>query len=140
VHIEDISHAALCAAQAPQEAVHNEAFNIGRNDGNYRIRDIAEAVARQVPGAQLEITGETAGDLRSYRVSFEKAASRLPGFNPQWTLERSCQELEDWFDARSETVATFQSRRYIRLKQLKHLLSEGVLTDHLYWAEAHAVQ
>jgi nucleoside-diphosphate-sugar epimerase len=140
VHIEDISHAALCAAQAPQDAVHNEAFNIGRDDNNYRIRDIAEAVARQVPGAQLEITGETAGDVRSYKVSFAKATSRLPGFSPKWTLERGCEELDDWFSARRETVAGFQSRRYIRLKQLKHLMAEHALTDRLFWAEPHAVQ
>jgi nucleoside-diphosphate-sugar epimerase len=139
VHIEDISHAALCAAEAPQEAVHNEAFNIGRNDANYRVRDIAAAVAQQVTGADLNITGETAGDLRSYRVSFEKAANGLPGFRPKWTLERGCEELEDWFRLRQETVESFQSRRYIRLKQLKHLLSERVLTEKLHWAQQLAV-
>lgn len=138
VHIEDISQAALCAAQAPQDAVHNEAFNIGRDDANHRVRDIAEAVARQVPGAEINITGETAGDLRSYRVSFEKAANRLPGFRPAWTLERGCQELSDWFSRRDETVDSFQSRHHIRLKQLKYLLSEGRLTDNLFWAEPHA--
>lgn len=136
VHIEDISRAALCAAQAPQEAVHNQAFNVGRDDNNYRIREIAEAVARQVPGAKLEITGETSGDTRSYRVSFEKARNHLPGFSPEWTLERGCRELESWFKGREETVEGFQSRRYIRLKQLKHLLSEGLLTSQLFWATA----
>lgn len=137
VHIEDISRAALCAAEAPPEAVHNQAFNIGRDDNNYRIREIAEAVARQVLGAKLEITGETSGDTRSYRVSFEKARNRLPGFEPQWTLERGCQELQSWFKGRQETVESFQSRRFIRLKQLKHLLLEGQLTNQLFWASAH---
>jgi nucleoside-diphosphate-sugar epimerase len=139
VHIEDISQAALCAAEAPQAAVHNQAFNIGRNDANYRIRDIAEAVALQVPGSELEITGETAGDQRSYRVSFEKAANQLPGFSPKWTLERGCRELDEWFSSRQETVDSFQSRRYIRLKQLKHL-SEGALTHELLWAERNTIQ
>jgi nucleoside-diphosphate-sugar epimerase len=133
VHIEDISRAALCAASAPLEAVHNEAFNIGRNDANYRIRDIAAAAARQVPNAELEITGETAGDRRSYRVSFEKAATRLPGFSPVWTVERGCVELDQWFTGRGETVDSFQSRRYVRLKQLKHLMSEKQLDASLFW-------
>ena len=136
VHIEDISRAALCAAEAPRAAVHNEAFNIGRNDNNLRIRDIAAAVAKQVPRAAVEITGETAGDRRSYRVSFDKARERLPGFAATWTIERGCRELNDWFDARAESVDSFQSRRCIRLKQLKHLMAEGRLSPALLWTSA----
>jgi nucleoside-diphosphate-sugar epimerase len=133
VHIEDIAAAALSAAEAPADSVHNQAFNIGRNDCNFRVRDIAEAVARAVPEALLEVTGETAGDRRSYRVNFDKASHHLPGFAPGWTVERGCRELSDWFDARSETVDSFQSRRYVRLKQLKHLMTEQQLTDTLHW-------
>jgi nucleoside-diphosphate-sugar epimerase len=133
VHIEDISLAAVCAAEAPQEVVHNQAFNIGRNDANYQIRDIANAVARQVVGANVEITGETSGDLRSYRVSFEKAAALLPGFSPQWTIERGCVELDTWLSNRAETADSFQSRQFIRLKQLKHLISTGTLDESLFW-------
>jgi nucleoside-diphosphate-sugar epimerase len=136
VHIEDISRAALAAAEAPREAIHNEAFNIGRNDANYRVRDIAEAVARQVPGSRLLITGETAGDLRSYRVDFSKALNHLPGFAPSWTLEQGCAELDRWFDRHEIDSTGFQSRRYIRLKQLRHLLDDGRLTDDLYWTAA----
>ena len=58
-HIEDISLAALCAAEAPRDIVHNQAFNIGRNDANYQVRDIAMAVQAAFPGSVLEITGET---------------------------------------------------------------------------------
>lgn len=134
VHIEDIAAAALCAAEAPKQTVHNQAFNIGRNDSNFRIREIAEAVARQVPQAKLEITSETAGDLRSYRVNFDRAATRLPGFSAAWTIERGCTQLSDWFDARNESVDSFQSRQCIRLKQLKHLVAEKQLTDTLFWA------
>lgn len=133
VHIEDISRAALCAAEAPRAKVHNEAFNVGRNDGNYRIKDIAEAVARQVPEAKLEIVGETSGDLRSYRVNFDKALTRLPGFAPTWTIERGCREFDDWFTSRNETLESFQSRCCIRLKQLKHLVAEKRLTEALFW-------
>lgn len=135
-HIEDIAAAALCAAEAPRSAVHNQAFNVGRNDGNFRIREIAEAVARCVPGATLDITGETRGDLRSYRVAFDKAARHLPGFSPSWTIERGCRELSEWFDSRDESVDSFQSRRCIRLKQLKHLVAEKRLKDDLFWEHA----
>jgi len=134
VHIEDISRAALCAVEAPTEAVHNQAFNIGRNDANFRIRDIAEAVAHAVPNAKLVITGETAGDLRSYRVDFSKAQARLPGFSPEWTLERGCQELNAWFDAHAEvTSEALNARGFIRLKQLQHLTERREIDERLYW-------
>ena len=134
VHIEDISRAALCAAEAPRAAVHNEAFNVGSDDGNYCVREIAEAVAQKVPGSTLEIRGETTGDLRSYRVNFQKVQKRL-GFRTRWTLESGAEELAEWFDRRTETVEGFQSRRYVRLKELKHLIGEKRLSETLFWNE-----
>ena len=131
VHIEDISRAALAAIEAPQEAIHDQAFNIGRNDANYQVREIAEAVAKLVPAASLEITGESGGDARSYRVDFTKALTRLPGFAPQWTLEKGCQEIFDWFAGVGLGDETFESRRFIRLKQLQHLLDADALDSHL---------
>lgn len=136
VHIEDISRAALAAATAPRTAVHNMAFNIGHNSGNYRIRDIAEVVRRQVPTAKIEITGETAGDPRSYKVNFDRATRQLPGFYPEWTIERGCEELNDWFEPRRESIDSYQTWRYVRLKQLKKLVAECSLSDTLYWVTA----
>lgn len=138
VHVEDISLAALCAAQAPRELVHNQAFNIGRNDNNYRIKDIAEAVAQSASSASLDITGDTAGDTRSYRVSFDKSLRDLPGFAPSWNIERGCEELSRWFSSRKETVDSFQSRQFVRLKQLKHLLVEQRITDKLFWTQTRS--
>lgn len=130
-HIEDISQAAICAAEAPREAVHGQAFNIGRSDANYQVRDIAEAVMTAFPGARMEITGETGGDPRSYRVDFSKALRGLPGFAPQWTLERGVAEVAGWLKADGLGAETFDSRMFIRLKQLKHGMEQGVLDAEL---------
>ena len=133
VHIEDISGAALAAAEAPREAVHNQAFNIGRNDANYQVRDIAEAVKRFVPEAELVITGETGGDTRSYRVDFSKALTALPGFAPKWTLEDGARELDQWFrEGALEGEEGYQSRRFVRLKQLRHLLDTAAVDGTLH--------
>lgn len=131
VHIEDIARAALAAVEAPREAVHDEAFNIGRTDCNHQVRDIAAAVAEAVPGARVEITGESGGDPRSYRVSFEKALTRLPGFAPAWDLAAGVRELTDWVDgaAAPRDAGDAESRRFIRLKQLRHLIDSGSV-DH----------
>jgi nucleoside-diphosphate-sugar epimerase len=131
VHIEDMSRAALAAATAPRDMIHNQAFNIGRMEANYQIRDIAEAVARQIPGSKLEITGETGGDSRSYRVDFGKAIHNLPGFNPVWTLEKGCEELDRWLVEERLSEQSFQSRFFIRLKQLQYLLNEKKVDQDL---------
>jgi nucleoside-diphosphate-sugar epimerase len=130
-HIEDISLAALCAAEAPRGAVHAQAFNIGRSDANYQVRDIAEAVRAAFPGARLEVTGETGGDPRSYRVDFGKAARGLPGFAPQWTLERGVAETAAWLKGRGLKDQAFDSRLFIRLKQLRHEVERGALDSDL---------
>ena len=131
VHIEDISLAALCAAEAPADLVRGQAFNIGRSDANYQVRNIAEAVQAAFPKARLEITGEAGGDPRSYRVDFGKALGDLPGFAPQWTLERGVDEVARWLKTGGLGDADFDSRLFIRLKQLRRGMAEGVLDAEL---------
>ena len=141
VHIEDIALAALCAVQAPREAVHNKAFNIGREDCNFRIHEIAEATARQVRGAEIVITGETAGDLRSYRVDFTKALTGLPGFAPSWTLAKGCAELDQWFDRHPKISSeTIGDRHYVRLKQLCYLIERRDIDERLFWRELAGIE
>jgi nucleoside-diphosphate-sugar epimerase len=132
VHIEDVARAALAAITAPRAAIHNEAFNIGRRDANYQVREIAETVRRHVAGSRVVITGETGGDLRSYRVEFAKAMTRLPGFAPRWTLERGCEELVRWFREEGLRDRGFENRVFIRLKQLQHLREIGRIDGQLH--------
>jgi nucleoside-diphosphate-sugar epimerase len=131
VHIEDISLAAVCAAEAPRDAVHGQAFNIGRSDANYRVKDIAQAVLAAFPQARLDITGETGGDPRSYRVDFAKALTTLPGFAPIWTLERGVAEVAAWLKAEGLGDEAFDSRLFVRLKQLRYEVERGALDGDL---------
>jgi nucleoside-diphosphate-sugar epimerase len=130
-HIEDISLAALCAAEAPRHRVHREAFNIGRADCNYRVRDIAEAVQAAFPKAKVKVNGEGSADPRSYRVEFSKALGGLPGFEPRWTLAMGVAEAAAWLADGGLQGEDFQSRRFVRLKQLKHGLDTGLLDQDL---------
>jgi nucleoside-diphosphate-sugar epimerase len=71
VHVEDICEAIVCALEAPREAVAGEAFNVGSNEQNYRVREIAEIVAATFPGCRLSVgdsgSGTWAGAPRSCR-------------------------------------------------------------------------
>ena len=57
VHIEDIARAFLAVLAAPRERVHNQAFNVGLTDENYRIRELAEIVRETVPGSRDRVRG-----------------------------------------------------------------------------------
>src|SRR4029079_8305854 len=68
VHVEDIGRAFLAIVEAPLEAVSGEAFNVGRLDENYRIRDVAKIVEDVVPGSRVRFADEAGADIRNYRV------------------------------------------------------------------------
>ncbi|WP_096700250.1 NAD(P)-dependent oxidoreductase [Magnetospirillum sp. 15-1] len=136
VHIEDISQAAMCAVRAPREAVHCQAFNVGRSDMNYQVKDIAEAVGRAVPGSKVVIANQSGPDSRSYRVDFSKAAKLLPGFAPRWTLDDGCRELSEWLDTQGiGSSDDLNSPLYIRLRKLRALLGDKLVDEQLRWAQ-----
>jgi nucleoside-diphosphate-sugar epimerase len=134
VHIEDISRAFLATLEADREAVHNEAFNIGRNDENYRIREVAEIVHDLVPQSTISIAPEAGPDRRSYRVSFDKAEERLAGFRPSWTVTRGAEEMLDAFRLHNVTADGFQGSRFHRIRHIKRLIAEDRLDSSLRWA------
>jgi nucleoside-diphosphate-sugar epimerase len=132
VHIEDIIEAVRCTLEAPAEAVNREVFNVGATDENYRIREIAAIVARAFPGCEVT-AGPPSPDNRSYRVSFDKIATRLPGFRARWTAQRGAEELRALFERIEFSQTIHELRAFTRLKQLKHLQRTGQIDDDLFW-------
>jgi nucleoside-diphosphate-sugar epimerase len=135
VHIEDISRAFIAGLEAPREAIHNEAFNVGNSDHNYRIREIAEIVADVVPGCRLEFASDAGPDKRSYRVSFEKIARALPAFKPQWDARRGAEQLYDAYRKSNVTLEEFEGPRFQRIGHIKHLMANGLIDGRMRVAE-----
>jgi nucleoside-diphosphate-sugar epimerase len=133
VHVEDISSAFIAILNAPREVVHNQAFNVGINAENYRIRDLAEIVKDTVPGCQIEYAKDAGPDKRTYRVDFSKIKRVLPEFQPQWNARRGAQELFDAYQEIGIRVEDFEGPRYKRIDHIKLLLSEGLLDENLRW-------
>ncbi len=100
VHIEDISRAFIAVLEAPRELIHNEAFNVGRNEDNYRIRDLAEIVQETVPNCRIEYAADAGPDKRCYRVDCSKIAKVLPDFQPQWDARKGAAELYEHIKSR----------------------------------------
>ena len=133
VHVEDICRAFLAALEAPRATVHAQAFNVGRPEENYRIRELAEIVRETVPGCTIEFAGGAAPDTRNYRVDTSKIARALPSYKPQWTARKGAQQLYEQFREARITLEDIEGWRYRRVGQLRKLLEGGRLGADLRW-------
>lgn len=138
VHIEDISRAFLSALEAPRELVHAQAFNVARNEENYRVRDIAEIVRETVPACEVEYAKDAGPDARNYRVDASKILKVLSGFKPQWTARAGARELYEAFQKAKVTVEEFEGPRYKRIDHIKKLQSDGEIDSSLRWIHRQA--
>ncbi len=95
VHIRDVVDALVLLLEAPLGKVRNEVFNIGSPKGNFRKHEIAELVAREVPGMAIEQRDLSfGGDMRDVQVSSLKA-ERLLGFRAKRTVEEGIREVHE---------------------------------------------
>ena len=130
VHAADIAAAFTAALAAPRERVHCAAFNIGTEENNRTVAEIADAVVAAVPGSELVITGESGADPRSYRVDFSRARSGLPEFSCRWTIPAGAAELADAYRRFGLTQDAFD-RRFTRLARLADRTEAGALDESL---------
>jgi nucleoside-diphosphate-sugar epimerase len=135
VHIADISRAFIAVLKAPLDLVNNQAFNVGRSDENYQIRDLAEIVNQTVPGCSVEYAKDGSPDTRCYRVDFSKINRVLPDFKPQWTARKGALELYDAIKGAGLKMEDFEGPRYKRISHIQELLSSGRLDANLRWRE-----
>jgi nucleoside-diphosphate-sugar epimerase len=133
VHIRDIVAAVVAVLDAPREAVHNQTFNVGRYDENFRIRELADIVAEVVPGCRIEYAPGGGPDLRCYRVGFDKISRLVPGFRPLWTARKGARELYDAYRRIGLTAAEVEQGRYVRIREIHRLQQAGSLDSDLRW-------
>jgi len=114
--------------------VHNETFNVGDTQHNYRVKEVAGVVAETFHGCQLSF-GAPGQDNRSYRVSFEKIRKHLPGFACAWDARKGAQQLHDLFKRIDMPPELFRHRTFTRLKQLEHLIRTQQIDKDFFWRE-----
>jgi nucleoside-diphosphate-sugar epimerase len=131
VHVKDIALAYVAALEAPRDAVHAVAFNVGLTTENYQVREIAEMVRRVVPGSKVSFAPGAAPDKRCYRVDCNLIARTLHGFKPQWTVRRGIEELFLAFQEHGLTLDDFEGERYKRIAHIKKLVSDGTIGSDL---------
>jgi nucleoside-diphosphate-sugar epimerase len=135
IDVADMARALEWAAARPPDAGGRfVTVNVGGDDRNHRVRDLAEAVARALPGTGLDIAKDAPADARSYQVDFSLFRDLAPAHQPRMTLGASIDGLVRGLRACGFADPDFRhSGRVIRLHRLARLLDGGWLAPDLRW-------
>ncbi|MBA3488601.1 MAG: NAD(P)-dependent oxidoreductase [Longispora sp.] len=131
VHVEDVCGAFLALLDADMDLIRNRAYNVGRTDENYQIRQVAELVGAAVPGSTLTIAEGASADNRTYQVDYSRIAREIPQFSPQWTLSAGILQLVDFYVEYGLTIEQFTGSQYQRISRIRELLDAGMLDAEL---------
>ena len=134
VHIEDIAAAIAGVLVATPDTVRDEAYNVGRDDENYRVRELAEIVATADDGWRVTFADDGEPDRRSYRVSFSKFRAALPEVRLEWTAAAGVRQLIEAYSRAGLQLADVHGHRYVRLSRIGALRQGGDLDRQLRWA------
>lgn len=138
-HVKDIARSFIAAAVCPAEIVQQQVFNVGRNEDNYTIREMADTVKSFVPECDLVFTGEHT-DSRSYAINFDKINNRLRNYvQLQTTLAMGVEELLGGYKRYKLSSTDFKGGGYARLVKLKELIEANELNPDLRWKESAKV-
>jgi nucleoside-diphosphate-sugar epimerase len=154
LHIKDVCSSVMRAIELDYQGGDLLVLNVGSDENNLQIIDIARIIQRVVPGCDLKFLSENpdldkeglirdrkvksaGGDSRTYQVSFEKIAEVLPGFKCEWSVERGVIEMVEVFKTLSLTHEVFKRRGFYRLQQLEYLHSNDIISDDLFWLKDH---
>lgn len=136
VHIEDIARAFLAGLEAPREKVHGQAFNVGRTEENYRIREVADLVEEIVAGSKVTYAEDGGPDKRCYRIDCSKILETLPAYQPQWTVRKGIEELYAAYQAVRLQQHDLEGSRFLRIKHILGLIEAGRLDKDLRFTQA----
>ena len=128
IHCRDIARTFVALAEAPRETVHNQTVNVGDNQENYQVKDVADYVQRLLPDAEIVYTGEVGEDPRNYRVNFDRLGAILPDFQLAYTLESGMQELYDKYQEHNFDAQDFDGDQFVRLRTIKRRLDRLAIT------------
>jgi nucleoside-diphosphate-sugar epimerase len=139
IHVRDMARAIEWAIT--REATNGGSFlaiNTGSDAWNYRVKELAEAVATALPGTRVSVNPAAAPDLRSYRVDFSLFQQLAPDHQPQHSLAAAIAELHEKLLAMGFRDPEFRGSRLMRLRVLAALREQGELTEQLTWANSVA--
>jgi nucleoside-diphosphate-sugar epimerase/CBS domain-containing protein len=89
--VEDAADAYIRCLESNLDEVGNRVFNVGSDDQNYRIDEVAEMIGEAL--GHIPISRDNSNlDARNYRVSFARLA-QVVGFQPQQTIQLAAKDI-----------------------------------------------
>jgi nucleoside-diphosphate-sugar epimerase len=141
IHVRDMARAFDWAIGRDGSRQNFLAVNVGSDGWNYQVKDLAEAVAKVVPGVNVSINTKAPQDSRSYRVDFALYRTLAPDHQPQVDLLTTIRELKAGLEAMGFNDPNFRNSKFMRLEVLRWLRAKGMLDEKLEWTTtqpAHA--
>ncbi len=134
IHVKDMAKAIDWAIRRDSQNGGNFlTINVGSDQWNYQVKDLAEAVAQSIPGTRISINKNAQADRRSYRVSFKKYSELAPNYQPSIDLMSAVADLKSGLEAIKFEDKNFRHSRLIRLNMLKELKDTGLVSENLEW-------
>ena len=130
VHVEDMSRAFIQVLKSSEEKIKGEVFNVGSNENNFIVKEIAEIVESIVPNSKISFGDNVGKDSRSYKVNFDKITEEL-NFKPKRKLSEGVKEMYKKFLDISINEKEFLDKKFYRLKYLKWLIQEKKVNTNL---------
>jgi len=107
--------------------------NVGSNEWNCQVKDLANAVAQAIPGVEVSINTNAPPDKRSYRVSYDLFKQLAPKFQPLADLKSTILELKEGLERVNFSDKVYRESQYMRLNVITKFRDAGLLTDKLEW-------
>lgn len=123
IHVRDVARIFCQIIREPLEKVGKQVFNVGFDEQNYQIADLAKMVASHLKDVDLEWTPDDP-DKRTYRVSFEKIREYL-GFIPKYDAKFAIEEISKAL--KDGTIPDVNDDRYYNIRTLKSVVNKPVV-------------
>ena len=132
IHVEDVCEAFIAGLNAPKSIVSGKSYNIGVKNGNYTVREIAEAATKSVKNSVVIYTGEHGKDSRTYKVSFDKIFNELgKWYKPKWNFIDGGKQLVEFFNKNEFLESDFRGFKTNRLIKLRSLVNDNFIDENL---------
>lgn len=133
IDVWDLSNIFIEFLEADQRLINGKVFNIGFNENNLQVKDIAYLIKRKLPRCETVFTGEHGNDVRTYKVNFDRFHKAFPQIKKKWPLTKSIENMISKLEEKKFNSEDYYSGRYTRLAVLNRLLSKKIIDKNFYW-------
>lgn len=136
LHVRDACDSIIACLEAPQEIINKKAYNVGINNGNYTVKELAIKVKEFIPESEIIYSNEHGNDSRTYKVSFKRILSELKDFyKPKYNLDLGGQELLEYLKKVNFLLKDLDGEKTIRLNKLKKLRKDNFIDQNFFFYE-----